>query len=102
MDLGRIRAIRKDGGLVYLGFGGEGAWPIPLHVFADEAAAGRFIALATMYRAAAPGGPREEMRDLLRDRDVKCAGCGYNLRGSGGEKCPECGRGVGVGEVLGR
>jgi hypothetical protein len=98
----RIRAIRKDGWFVHLDMGGEGGWPIPLHVFGDEAGADRFIALANMYRTAAPGGPREEMRDLLRDRDVKCAGCGYNLRGSGGEKCPECGRKVELGEVLGR
>lgn len=36
------------------------------------------------------GGP--SIHPLLRDRDVDCPSCGYNLRNSGGEACPECGR----------
>lgn len=31
-------------------------------------------------------------RLYLRDHDVACAGCGYNLRGLKRLRCPECGR----------
>lgn len=31
------------------------------------------------------------LRSYLAERDVKCAGCGYNLRGAEGVLCPECG-----------
>lgn len=30
--------------------------------------------------------------DFLRDRDVACPLCGYNLRGLTSPRCPECGR----------
>jgi hypothetical protein len=96
----RVRAVRKEAGFILMDLGAEGAWPIPLRVFPDEAAADRFMLLATMHRTAAPGGEREEARDLLCSRDVPCPGCGYNLRGTGGEKCPECGRKVELREVL--
>lgn len=33
----------------------------------------------------------EFLRAYLADRDVPCAGCGFNLRGLGGHACPECG-----------
>ena len=38
---------------------------------------------------------------MLKDRDFACPGCGYHLRGIEGEKCPECGRGVGGGGGFG-
>lgn len=33
----------------------------------------------------------EFLRAFLAERDVPCAGCGFNLRGLGGPTCPECG-----------
>jgi small-conductance mechanosensitive channel len=30
--------------------------------------------------------------DFLRDRDVQCPRCAYNLRGLSAPRCPECGR----------
>jgi len=30
------------------------------------------------------------LRDFLAQRDVACPGCGYNLRGLTGPRCPEC------------
>lgn len=33
----------------------------------------------------------ELLRAWLRDRDVPCPGCGYNLRGLTRNVCPECG-----------
>jgi hypothetical protein len=37
------------------------------------------------------GAPQSErMRQFLRDHDVPCPGCGYNLRGLTGLGCPEC------------
>lgn len=31
------------------------------------------------------------LQTYLADRDVPCPGCGYNLRGHTGARCPECG-----------
>ena len=33
----------------------------------------------------------DALRQFLAERDVACPGCGYNLRGSAGKQCPECG-----------
>src|SRR5690349_11255431 len=35
---------------------------------------------------------QEPLLDYLRDRDVACPLCGYNLRGLTSTRCPECGR----------
>lgn len=43
------------------------------------------------YRGAAPHARAELCRVYLADIDVPCPSCGYNLRGSDGERCPECG-----------
>lgn len=32
----------------------------------------------------------EAVRAYVAERDVPCPGCGYNLRGLTGERCPEC------------
>ncbi len=37
----------------------------------------------------------ELLASYLADRDVACPGCGYNLRGSSGTCCPECGAPLG-------
>lgn len=34
----------------------------------------------------------EMLRLYLAERDEACPGCGYNLRGLSGERCPECAR----------
>jgi hypothetical protein len=35
---------------------------------------------------------RTWLLEQLRGRDVPCPKCGYNLRGSAAEQCPECGQ----------
>lgn len=35
--------------------------------------------------------------EFLRERDVPCPSCGYNLRGCAEGKCPECGRDIVLG-----
>lgn len=37
---------------------------------------------------------------FVAERDVPCPGCGYNLRGLGGSRCPECGLEVRLGVQL--
>lgn len=34
------------------------------------------------------------IRDRLRDRALRCRGCGYSLAGQQGDVCPECGAGI--------
>lgn len=41
-----------------------------------------------------PAEQSEVVRGFLAMRDMACPGCGYNLRGSAGEACPECGRAI--------
>jgi hypothetical protein len=36
----------------------------------------------------------ELLVEFLGERDVACPGCGYNLRGVSGARCPECARGL--------
>ena len=45
---------------------------------------------------------RSELAAYLADRDVPCPGCGYNLRGIVGTKCPECSRSVDVAHLIER
>lgn len=52
-----------------------------------------------------PGASEEPPIDpalvaLLREHDLACPGCGYNLRGLTGKKCPECGLPVTAPAVL--
>jgi hypothetical protein len=42
----------------------------------------------------------DDVREFLADRDAACPRCGYNLRGSAGTACPECGRRVSMRELL--
>ena len=45
--------------------------------------------------AASIAGPDQDwLVAFLRDRDVPCPLCGYNLRGLTSDRCPECGREV--------
>jgi len=38
----------------------------------------------------------DALRDYLRDRDVNCPGCNYNVRDLPGDRCPECGQQLGL------
>src|SRR3954454_6328468 len=51
--------------------------------------------------------PTESLPDLdpqllsfVRDRDVECPGCGYNLRNLCNDRCPECGEEIQLGVRL--
>ncbi len=40
------------------------------------------------------------LRAFLAERDTPCPGCGYNLRGLAGDRCPECNQGLVLGVQL--
>lgn len=44
-----------------------------------------------------PGEPADSFAEFVAERDIECPGCGYNLRGLKGRRCPECGARVGWG-----
>ena len=48
--------------------------------------------VAIDIEAAAPPSDEAALLDYLRDRDVACPLCTYNLRGLTTCRCPECGR----------
>ena len=45
---------------------------------------------------------REMVRVFLAEHDAPCPGCGYNLRGTTGDKCPECAAALELGLKGGR
>ena len=55
-------------------------------------------AVSTANDAAA--GDASALVDYLRERDVRCPLCSYNLRGLQATRCPECGRGLRLGVWL--
>lgn len=46
--------------------------------------------------AASASASDEELKGYLRDRDVECPSCRYNLRDLSSSRCPECGLGLSV------
>ena len=44
-----------------------------------------------MSEATLPTSEASLLQDFLRDRDVTCPRCAYNLRNLVGNRCPECG-----------
>ncbi|MBX3381050.1 MAG: YcxB family protein [Phycisphaeraceae bacterium] len=62
-------------------------WAIPKSAFAKPEDATRFIALARTFHERSAGSAKSR----LADSDELCFVCGYNLRGSDGQVCPECG-----------
>ena len=55
----------------------------------------RLFPRLVLYTESMPTAPdpaeTDALRQFLAERDVACPGCGYNLRGSAGKQCPECG-----------
>lgn len=39
---------------------------------------------------------RQALKVLIENRDAACPGCGYNLRGLTGDRCPECHRMISI------
>lgn len=62
-------------------------WAIPKAAFSTPDDASRFLAFANELHESSDGS----LRARLADSDEFCFSCGYNLRGSDGQVCPECG-----------
>jgi hypothetical protein len=76
-----------------LGCNGYGTG-IPNRAFADSSVRSAFLDRTRRYRANAPG-------HWYRVGIRKCRSCGYDLFGSEGERCPECGAVIGLPAVKG-
>lgn len=46
------------------------------------------------------GESPSELQKYLADRDALCPGCGYNLRGLAGDRCPECARRISISTLV--
>ena len=62
-------------------------WAIPRAAFASAADADHFLDFAKALHDSSEGS----VRVRLAHSDEPCFACGYNLRGSDGQVCPECG-----------
>jgi len=62
-------------------------WAIPKSAFVAPEDAAHFIARARAFHEHSAGS----VKTRLADSDELCFACGYNLRGSDGQVCPECG-----------
>ncbi len=72
---------------------GERVFIIPDRVFDSGAQREAFVE-GCRARNEAAGGGGTMVSAFLADRDLACAGCGYQLRGVRGAECPECGRAI--------
>lgn len=69
---------------------------IPACAFADPAEMEAMVACVRERRLAAGGDADAVAARVLASHDVSCAGCGYQMRGLGMARCPECGMKVDV------
>jgi YcxB-like protein len=69
----------------------RGGIVIPKRAFPDAAAATAFFLAATEQWQAARLPEPDRIARFLKDRDLPCPNCRYNLRGCASTACPECG-----------
>lgn len=70
---------------------GPGAYLIPRSAFASDAAVTEFVARVRAIIKERGASVADRIRAHLTYHDVKCPKCAYDLKGSTGEACPECG-----------
>lgn len=86
-----VRAIKRQGRLIAVELKYSADFGIPVSAFESDAAADRWAAQCESFRRAFPDNLPDPVAVRLKDADFNCPSCGYNLRGTPGGVCPECG-----------
>ncbi len=89
----RVVSLREAGGDLMLSGPGD-YMLIPARVFETPERAATFRAQIVAWLEAGARPYAERLAKYLKDRDIGCPHCGYNLRGLASERCTECGKDV--------
>lgn len=77
----------------------QGVVAVPRMCFADEESLQALVAQVRERLERHGATEPQRMRDYLLANSIACRKCGYDLKGSAGQACPECGEPLTIGDV---